>query len=199
MGREAIALCSWQGQTAEVKALLESSEIILRGDIRARIPRSTICDIVVEDETLALRSGDQPLILELGPIEAGKWAAALAQPLPSLAQKLGIDAAHKAFLIGECSDSDLFAALNGAVTDRLEDAEIIIAILTSNADLAHAIDVARARPDCHIWCVYKKGKAATLADSFIRTTMCGHGFMDNKTSGVSAQLTATRYRLKAQA
>ena len=38
MGREAICTCDWAGEVTEVKALLETSEIILRGGIRKRIP-----------------------------------------------------------------------------------------------------------------------------------------------------------------
>jgi hypothetical protein len=41
MGREAICDCTFNGTTAKVKALLESKELILRGDIRMRARRST--------------------------------------------------------------------------------------------------------------------------------------------------------------
>ena len=42
MGREAMCTYSWQGQTGQGKALLEAEEIVLRGDIRTRIPRHAI-------------------------------------------------------------------------------------------------------------------------------------------------------------
>jgi hypothetical protein len=199
MGREAVAVCHWKGEVAEVKALLESAEIILRGDIRARIPRSTITAIKVDEETLTLNVGEDRLSLELGAIEAEKWAAALLKPLPTLAQKLGIDASHKAFVIGKLHDTELEKALLGTTTPNLDDAAVIIAILATDADLDAAIQIALDAPQCPLWCVYPKGKLALLSDNTIRSTLRSQGFMDNKTSGVSNQLTATRYRLKVTA
>lgn len=38
MGREATCTCDWNGIQAEVKALIEPPELILRGAIRRRIP-----------------------------------------------------------------------------------------------------------------------------------------------------------------
>ena len=59
MGREAICTIRWKGEAAEGMALLESAEIILRGDIRARLPRDGISRAEVEGEALRLlASGD---------------------------------------------------------------------------------------------------------------------------------------------
>lgn len=197
MGREAVAVCRWQGETAEVKALLEGHEIILRGDIRARISRASISSFLVEGETLFLVAGDQQLGLELGQVEAQKWAAVLGKPLPTLAEKIGVDALHPAFVSGEVKDAALAEALAGAVTNAPDQAAILIAILIDEADLAAAIKLARAMPHCPIWCIYGKGKHATVSDSTIRSAMRASGFIDNKTSSVSERMTATRYRQRA--
>jgi hypothetical protein len=45
MGREAFATCTFRGQTAQVKALLEAQEIILRGAIRTRLARQSLSAI----------------------------------------------------------------------------------------------------------------------------------------------------------
>ena len=42
MGRTSITIAQWQGQTAEVRALLEATEIVLRGGIKARVARAAI-------------------------------------------------------------------------------------------------------------------------------------------------------------
>ena len=52
MGREAICDCTFAGTTAEVKALLESEELILRGDIRMRVPFHTLHNVRVESDSL---------------------------------------------------------------------------------------------------------------------------------------------------
>ena len=90
MGREARAIAAWRGQTAQVKALLESHEIVLRGGIRARIPRSDVTAVATVGGRLDLLAAGEPLVLTLGEPEAGKWAAALLRPPPSLADKLGV-------------------------------------------------------------------------------------------------------------
>jgi hypothetical protein len=197
MGREAIAVAHWKGEIAEVKALLESTEIILRGEIRARIPRATISSFSVDDDVLNVMSAGQSLCLDLGHVEATKWAAILSKPLPTLAQKLGIDASRRAFVIGQVDDAELAKALSGAVTQTRQDAAVLLAILTTEADLVEAVTLGQETPHCPVWCVYGKGKFATVSDSAIRSAMRASGFIDNKTSGVSDRMTATRYQLRA--
>ncbi len=111
MGREALATVDWQGQTAEVKALLKSQEIILRRAIRPRIPRSEITDVKVEGDRLCLLATGEPLTLTPGATEAGKWAVVLLKPPPSLAEKLGISAQKRAYVTGPLDDEALRSAL----------------------------------------------------------------------------------------
>jgi len=193
MGREASGRCHWKGESGAVKALLESSEIILRGEIRGRIARAAISAFAVEADTLVLTAGGEPLRLELGGTEAGKWAAVLARPVPTLAHKLGVGPASRAFVIGKVDDPELAAALAGATTSSLADAAVLIAVLNGEADLAAAFDVARTVPRCPLWCVYGKGRFVTVGDAAIRSFMRDHGYRDNKSCGVSDRLTATRY------
>ncbi|MGL5837510.1 MAG: hypothetical protein ACRCY3_03320 [Sphingorhabdus sp.] len=196
MGREAIATCHWRGDVAEVKVLLEAKEIILRGDIRLKVDRGSIEAIVQEDEDLVLTVAGEALILGLGSKEADKWREYLLKPLPTLAEKLGVSATRKAFVMGTHDDPDLAKALEGVTASDPGNAAVLIAILRDETDLKAAIENALKVPDRHIWCVYGKGKFATIADGTIRTAMRSHGFADNKSSGISEQLTATRYRMK---
>jgi hypothetical protein len=197
MGREAIAVCHWRGETAEAKALLEASHIILRGAIRLRVERLAIDAIARDDGELILTIGGERLILELGATEVAKWHDHLLNPVPTLAEKLGVDGTRRAFVIGTHDDAELTRALDGATTGDANEASVVIAILTAEADIAAAVAAARANPARHLWCMSGKGKFATLSDSTIRAALRAHGFVDNKTSGVSDRLTATRYRMKA--
>lgn len=193
MGREAQAKCWWKGQAGEVKALLESTGIILRGDIRDKIARGSISGIIVDGDTLSLQSHGETLRLVLGYAEATKWAAALLKPLPTLAQKLGVDDARRAFVIGQVSDAVLAAALDDATTSDVRSAALLVAVIECEADLLAAYEIAKANPHSLIWYVHQKGKSAPVSDAAIRIFMRGNGYMDNKTSAVSEQLTATRY------
>lgn len=193
MGRETIAVARWRGSVAEVKALLESSQIILRGAIKARIDRTDISQIAIEGDDLVLRCHDEPLVLELGAAEAEKWRRTLLAPPPSLASKLGIGPDRPVFVLGTSDDPALAAALAGAMCATPAEAHQLGAIITSEADLAAALVVARQHAGLAVWCIYQKGKSAGFGDSQIRQMMRDHGYIDSKSCAVSDQLTATRY------
>jgi hypothetical protein len=196
MGREAIALCTWQGQSAEAKVLLESQEIILRGGIKARIPRGTITAFVAEGEALSVTAPEGTLVAQLGAKEAGKWAEALARPAPSLASKLGIGGEKPAFLLGETDDEALLDALAGHHrVDRAEQSAVIVALIDGVASLDEALELAGEHA-LMLWCIYPKGKSAVFGDTAIRSHLRAAGWMDNKSCAVSEQLTATRYARK---
>ena len=193
MGREAEAHGRWDGQEGWTKAILESGEIILRGDIRARLPRAVLSDWRVEGDVLVLRASGALLELGLGATEAARWVAALDKPLPTLAQKLGLGAASRGYLLGEGRIVELDLALSGATADRLDQASMIIAILRQQDDLQTALHFAKGHLDLPIWCVHGKGKAAKVTDSHLRNVMRAAGYMDVKASAVAEDWTATRY------
>jgi hypothetical protein len=196
MGRETVAIARWRGEVEEVKALLESQEIILRGAIKARLPRSGISMIAVEGDDLNLRSDGEPLVLELGAKEAAKWRDVLGKPPPSLASKLGVGPDSLAFVIGQTNDAELMGALIEAVCFSPSEASVLLAIIKSEADLTSALSVATEQPKLLIWCIYKKGKGVHVGDTAVRAFMRDRGYIDNKSCAVSAQLTATRYGQK---
>jgi hypothetical protein len=198
MGRQTVAVARWRGAVEEVKALLESHEIILRGAIKARLPRGGISDIAIEGDALTLRFDGELLTLELGATEAAKWRDTLLKPSPSLARKLGIDPKRPAFVNGSSDDSELNETLAGAKCASPGEAQILLAIIDRATDLAFAFATARQHPELLLWCVFKKGKAVEFDDSAIRAFLRERGYVDNKSCAVSAQLTATWYGRKEQ-
>lgn len=194
MGSEAVAVARWRGAVEEVKVLLEGNEILLRGAIKARIARSGISGISVEGDSLSLHSDGELLVLELGAREAAKWQDALLKPPPGLAAKMGIGPDSLAFVMGRNDDPDLAEALAGATCASPDQAQILVAIIDSEAGLAAALAIANLYPELFLWCVYRKGKTAAFGDTRVRTFLRDHGYIDSKTCAVSADLTATRYR-----
>jgi hypothetical protein len=198
MGRESEATATFQGETGYVLALLEPAEIILRRELKARIPRAKITGWSVEGDDLVIATGQGPLRLGLGAKEAGAWARALARPLPTLAEKLGLGPDAPVFLSGQGDGAELDAALAGHVVPDVSAARIIIARLTAPEDLGTALALAAARPDLPVWCVYPKGKGAQPSDSDVRAAFRGAGWIDTKNCAVSDRLTATRYVRKSK-
>ncbi len=190
MGREAITHANVGQESGEVKALLESTELILRGPIKRRFVKSAITDVRITDKGLAFFCAGEGVTLALGAATATLWAKALATEPPSLKVKLGLTDGVLALVLGQWNDDALSTALEGARTDDPAAAAMIIACVTCADDLAAARQAAVTRP---IWAIYPKGGAAPFSDAAIRGDMRAHGFKDTKSCAISTQLTATRY------
>ena len=88
MGRELQSRAKSAGKWYEGKALLETTEIIFRGDIRLKIGFARLTSVEARDGQLHLRWPSNALILELGE-QAEKWAHKILHP-KSMVEKLGI-------------------------------------------------------------------------------------------------------------
>ena len=88
MGRELQCRAKFGGKWIEGKALLETSEIIFRGDLRLKIPFTELESVVARNGELHLKWSGQSAVLELGE-QAEKWAHIILHP-KSTADKLGI-------------------------------------------------------------------------------------------------------------
>jgi hypothetical protein len=193
MGREAEGHAVWRGQSGAVKAYMESDAIILRGEVRGKLPRTGLMGWRVEGEDLCLRADGEPLVLTLGAKEAAAWVRALEKPMPSLAQKLGVSAAARAWVIGGPAPEEIAVAVAGANSLGPEGASVIVAVLTGPDDLAAAL-AAGQRHGLRVWCVHGKGKGAAVTDATVRAAFRAAGWMDIKASAVSDAFTATLYR-----
>ncbi len=191
MGREAVVSATAGEDAGEVKAILESGELILRGAFRRRWPRAALTGMRVEDGALLLTAAGELVRLDLGPLAEG-WAKALATPPPSLRAKLGLDKG-KALVVGPVADAELAVALEGVTVGALEEATMVVAVVTTDTDLAAALAALEGRRDRPLWVVYPKGRGVVLGDGEIRAALRAAGMMDTKACAVSERMTATRY------
>ena len=193
MGREAEGQAVWRGASGAVKAYLESDGIILRGEVRGKLPRAGLMGWRVDGEDLCLRSEGEPLVLTLGAREAAAWVKALEKPVPSLAAKLGVSSVARAWVIGGPAPEEIAVAVAGADAGGPEGAALIVAVLSGPGDLEAALAAGQAQ-GLRVWCVHGKGKGAAVGDATVRAAFRGAGWMDIKTSAVSEGFTATLYR-----
>ncbi|TWB63357.1 hypothetical protein [Nitrospirillum viridazoti] len=204
MGLEAVCHATWAGGAGErgageVKALLESRELILRGEVRRTVPVAAITAVTVEGDDLVLSTPDGPLILTLGADAATRWARKLTTPPPSLAQKLGVGPATPVLVIGTVDDPALAEALAGAVATTPAEACLALAVVRNAADLERAVAAhAALPPSAALWLIHGKGPKATFGEAPVRAWMRATGFMDTKISAVSATLSATRYSIRSR-
>ncbi len=199
MGREAVCTCDWAGTVAEVRALLEAGELILRGEIRRRVPFGEIKDVRVRSDSLFFKTGGDAVELVLGASAAEKWAAAITSPPPPLARKLGITEKTVVRTIGGVEDEDLKAAVAEAARVSPKGADLIVACVDTPESVLDALKQARAAlaKGVPIWMVYAKGPGHALNETAIRSFLRGEGLMDTKAASVSSALTALRFS-KAQ-
>lgn len=194
MGREARCAASWGARSGEVTALLETTELIVRGAFRARAPLTSLRDVRADGDTLRFRTGEENVALVLGPA-ASRWAAAIAKPPPSLAAKLGITAGTRVLVEGEMDDAALAAAIASGTRAEAGDADLIVARVDDADELAriahehHALLERRVR----LWVVYTKGKRAPLGEAAVRGMLRERGLMDLKVAAVSDALTALQF------
>src|SRR5215467_11919837 len=94
MGNELKCRVRFGRQESEGKALLETSEILFRGDFRLRIPFATIKSAKAVDGKLRLQTKDGLAVFGLGAAAAGKWLEKILHP-KSRIEKLGVKADTK--------------------------------------------------------------------------------------------------------
>ena len=193
MGRKAEGHAVWRGQSGTVQAYLESDGIILRGEVRGKLSRAGLIGWRVEGEDLCLLADGEPLVLTLGAKESAAWVNALEKPVPSLAQKLGLSASARCWVIGGVRPEALAVALAGAEAAGPEAAAVIVAVLTGPGDLEAAL-AAGLLHRLRVWCVHGKGTGAAVPDGAVRDAFRAAGWMDIKSSAVSEGFTATLYR-----
>ena len=219
MGQEANCLCAWSGPTARVeaarvkavrvKAVLEPPELILRGEIKRRIPLAAMRQVAVNGAWLRFRVDNEDLSgeefsLELGEAQAAKWAQAFLKPPPTLAKKLGIVPGCAVRVLGAIDDEALRSALEGARVDNGKgtrgDVDVIIARVNTPAQIADAWKKAAAQVagGAALWMVYPKGRGHAIDEMAVRNAGLAAGpphchFVDVKVAAVSATLTGLKF------
>ena len=198
MGREAEAEAEFAGASGTVRVLLESSELILRGALKARISRDSIQGFHADGVDLVLQTAKGPLRLTLGEAEAARWILALAKPPPSLAEKLGLRANRPVHLLAPLSDAALIAAVSPFLSPP-ETAACLLAELPDAASFFATQPQLKLWPALPFWGVTVKGKASAFTENALRDLLRADGYIDVKSCAVSARWSATRYHRRGPA
>ena len=195
MGNEAACKLHYAGKTFSGKALLETTEILFRGDTRLKIPFPSITAIQARDGELHVRTKDGLAIFDLGP-QAEKWREKIVHP-KTLLDKLGVKPGDTVSLRGEFS-ADFLASLkkHGAVIAQDKTAKAapwVFLAAESRQDLEHVKQFANLlRGAAALWIVYPKGqKSVTEGD--VRSAGLKAGLTDVKVASFSATHTALKF------
>jgi hypothetical protein len=195
MGRELLCSVRAGGRTVSGKALLETDEVIFRGEPRLKIPLASLKSVVARDGELHLKWADGSAVFELGE-QAAKWAHKILHP-KSTAEKLGIKPGLTISMVA-MGDGDFAKDLRQqakAFSDAtpLRDSDLIFlgvekaAGLTRTKKLAGSLASAGA-----LWIVYPKGRQE-IRELQVLEAGRGAGLVDVKVVSFSATHTALKF------
>jgi hypothetical protein len=186
VGQECNCKIDFGGRTFEGKALLETSEIVFRGETRLKIPFKEMTGIEASDGRLLISFPQGKAVFHLGD-RAGKWAHKILHP-PTRMDKLGVKEGNRLRWIG-APDADF----------RREAEERGAAFVRSNPDMAfvcasNARELAEINrlPPGPVWIVYPKGKAE-LREIDVLTAGRAAGLVDIKVASFSETHTALKF------
>lgn len=196
MGTELITRIRIGSKLFKAKVLLETNEIIIRGDEGMKIHFSAMKSISVKNNSLGFTFAGKSIKIALGD-KAGKWFSKIKNP-KSLIDKLGVKPDSKVSLLN-ISDKKFHAELKKRTKD------ISIGKMVKGSDYIFyeangpkAVEQLSSlkqylNPNGGIWVVSKKGKSATIKDIEVMAIGKKCGLIDNKVVGFSDTHTALKF------
>jgi hypothetical protein len=194
MGQELACSVFSNGKTHRGKALLESKEIVFRGELRLKIPFASIKKVEAAEGRLKVRTKDGLYVFDLGG-KAEKWREKIVNP-KSLVDKLGVKAGDAVWVVGSFPP-DFLAELKrkGAVVSRGKTGVPAWILLAADSlgDLAGVKSAAGAMKDsAGLWIVYPKGRKA-ITEHDVRGAGLRAGLTDVKAASFSETHTGLKF------
>jgi hypothetical protein len=195
MGNELKCTVRFGKETSEGKALLETSEVLFRGEFRLKIPFASIKSAKAVDGELRLQTADGLAVFEIGSA-AEKWCDKILHPKTRI-EKIGVKPGAKVSLLGSLDAEflDELKPLASSVTkDKVAaDSDTIFFVADSLKELSSVAKIAKSlKGATALWIVYPKGQKAITENDVIaagRKT----GLKDVKVVGFSSTHTALKF------
>jgi hypothetical protein len=195
MGNEAACTAQFGKRQSEGKALLETSEILFRGDFRMKIPFSTIKSAKAVDGELRLQTAEGLAVFHLG-AAAEKWCDKILHP-KSRIEKLGVKPEAKVSLLGDF-DAEFLAELGTLTTSVTKGkvaagSECIFFAAQSKEDLGALPKISQSlQGGASLWIVYPKGQKH-ITENHVIAAGRKAGLKDVKVVGFSPTHTALKF------
>ena len=188
MGREATCIARFGRKTSDGKALLETKEIVFRGDFRLAIPYAKIQKVAVKGDALEVTWPEGVAKLELGAVEAKKWLDRIRNP-KTLIDKLDVKPGHVVSVVGIDDASFLEQVKQRAAEVSMgrvkKGSDVVFYGLDAlkGLDRFAALEKSIARNGA-IWAVWPKGRP-TLKEDHVRAAAIRAGLVDVKVAAFS--------------
>ena len=195
MGNEVKCTAWLDKQHSEGKALLETSEILFRGEFRLKIPFSTIKSAKAVDGELRLQTAEGLAVFHLG-AAAEKWCEKILHP-KSRIEKLGVKPGAKVSLVG-AFDAGFLTEI-GKLTKSVSkskvaaDSEWIFFSADSKESLEVLPNLSKSmKGAAALWIVYPKGQKH-ITENDVLAAGRKAGLKDVKVVGFLATHTALKF------
>ena len=195
MGNEIICAVKFGKQRSEGKALLETSELIFRGDFRLKIPFAAMKSVEAVKGELRVQGPDGLAVFELGE-SAAKWREKILNP-KSRIEKLGVKRDARVSVLGDFDES--FLRELSELTDNVktaviaDDAEWVFFAAASRKELASVRKHAKKMIGrVALWIVYPKGQKE-ITETDVISAGRNSGLKDVKVVGFSSTHTALKF------
>ena len=204
MGNEVKCRVRFGKQESEGKVLLETSEIIFRGDFRLKIPFATMKSVKVVDGGLQVSTAEGLAIFEVGAGAAEKWREKILHP-KSRIEKLGVQAGSKVTLMGFGKMDGEFleeiekatGATKKALKGEVRDVQWIFLKAETIKELEQISKIAKGMQGAAgLWVVYPKGNAKgsqKITEGEVLSAGRAAGLKDVKVVGFSPTHTALKF------
>jgi hypothetical protein len=195
MGAEIHCKAQFGKQKSEGKALLETSEILFRGDFRLKIPFASMKSVKAANGELRIETPDGLTIFYLGPA-AEKWLDKILHP-KSRIEKLGVKPNSSVCLLGDF-ESDFLKELsthtNSVTKNKIApDSEWIFFAAESKSELSSLSKLAKSmKGAAAFWVVYPKGQKQ-ITENDVLAAGRKSGLKDVKVVGLSPTHTALKF------
>lgn len=195
MGAEAKCTATISGKKAVGQALLETDELIFRGeDVRLKIPYKSVSSIDVKDGVLHVAWLSGVASFELG-ASAVKWADRIRNP-PTRIDKLDVKPGQLVLFVGirDATLREEIETRGATVLARgFEPVDAIFVAANERDDLRRLATVQRfLKRDGAIWIIRPKG-SPHISESDVRSAGKGLGLVDVKVVRFSETHTAEKF------
>ena len=196
MGEEARCNVRFGNTRSEGKALLETDELIFRGDFRIAVPLKRITALDASEGELRVEFADGEATFELGP-KAERWAERIRNP-KSLLDKLGVKPESSVAVV-DLDDVEFRTLLEERVqryaTAAQQQSDLIFLGAESTGDLGRIEPLVQfLRPNGHIWVVAPKGRQDIREIDVLEAGRAA-GLKDTKVASFSGTHTAHRFTI----
>lgn len=195
MGNELKCTARFGKEVSEGKALLETSELLFRGDFRLKIPFASIKSAKAVDGELRLQTANGLAVFEIGPA-AEKWCDKILHPKTRI-EKIGLKPGVKVSLFGSFDSEflDELKPLASSVSkdEVAADSDTIFFAADSLKTLSSIAKIAKSLKDAAaLWIVYPKGQK-TITENDVIAAGRKTGLKDVKVVGFSSTHTALKF------